>query len=115
MTKRAKTAVILGIVAIGAASWIAIDLQRHVSSNLRAFDPEQVARLDTDMWRSYYDRERLKLFNQLVVLLRQQNHMNENRSYVVAFHAAKAAFVFKDGKGRSDYERALPDLVAYYQ
>jgi hypothetical protein len=36
------------------------------------------------------------------------------RSYIVGFHAAKAAFVFKEGHGRADYERALPDLVAYY-
>jgi len=115
MTKLSKIALIFGLSAVGMAIWIALDLQRHVSSDLRAFDPEQVARLDTDMWRSYYDRERLKLFYQLVVLLRQQYHMTTTRSYVVAFHAAKAAFVFKDGKGRSDYERALPDLLAYYQ
>ena len=115
MTKLSKIALIFGLSAVGMAIWIALDLQRHVSSDLRAFDPEQVARLDTDMWRSYYDRERLKLFNQLVVLLRQQYHMTTTRSYVVAYHAAKAAFVFKDGKGRSDYERALPDLLAYYQ
>jgi hypothetical protein len=36
------------------------------------------------------------------------------RSYVVAFYAARAAFIFKDGITRSDYERALPDLVSYY-
>jgi hypothetical protein len=33
---------------------------------------------------------------------------------VVAFHAAKAAFIFKDGTDRQEYERALPDLVDYY-
>lgn len=30
------------------------------------------------------------------------------------FHTAKAAFVFKDGSNRADYERALPGLVRYY-
>src|SRR5262249_11400776 len=36
------------------------------------------------------------------------------RSYLVALHGAKAAFVFKDGKSRADYEKAMPDLIDYY-
>ena len=32
----------------------------------------------------------------------------------MAYHAARAAFAFKDGHSRADYERALPDLRAYY-
>src|SRR5437868_5928221 len=111
---RGKYIAIIVIVATGLAVWIAVDLWRPVSQNLRQFDPEEVARLDTDMWRSYYDRERLKLFNQLAFLLRRQYRMPLLRSYVVGFHAAKAAFIFKEGHGRADYERALPDLVAYY-
>jgi hypothetical protein len=31
-----------------------------------------------------------------------------------AFYAARAAFVFKEGKSRGDYTKALPDLVTYY-
>jgi hypothetical protein len=92
-----------------------IGLWRPVCTDLRDFAPDVVARMDTDMWRSYYDKERLQLFNQLAFLLRRQYRMPVARSYVVAFHAAKAAFVFKDGKSRADYEKALPDLVRYYQ
>ncbi len=106
---------IIIIAVFDSATWLAVNFWKPVSSNLRDFDPEQVARLDTDMWRSYYDMQRVKLFNQLVLLLRQQYRMPFTRSYVVAFHAGKAAFVFMDGKNRADYERALPDLVAYYQ
>jgi len=102
------------IAAAGTAAWLAADLWKPVSTDLRNFHPEVVARLDTDMWRSYYDKERLKLFNQLAFLLRQQYRMPLARSYVVGFHAAKAAFVFKDGTSRAEYERALPDLVEYY-
>jgi len=115
MIKLKKLAVPVIVAGAGVATWIAVDLWRPVSSNLRKFDPEVVARLDTDMWRSYYAKERLKLFNQLASLLRQQYKMPMARSYVVALDAAKAAFVFKDGKSRADYERALPDLVSYYQ
>jgi hypothetical protein len=37
------------------------------------------------------------------------------RSNAVAYRAAKAAFVFRDGRSRADYERALPDLVSFYR
>ena len=104
----------LVLILAGTAAWAAVDLWGRRSTSLRQFDPDDVARLETEMWRSYYDKERLKLFNELAVLLRHQYHMPLLRSYIVAFHAAKAAFVFKDGSRRSDYERALPDLVDYY-
>src|SRR5437868_1644195 len=111
--KRQIVAIVVLVVLAGAAL-VANDLWGSGSTNLRQFDPDQVAALETQMWRSYYARERLSLYDQLTVLLRRQYHLPFLRSYVVAFHAAKAAFVFKDGNQRSDYERALPDLIDYY-
>jgi hypothetical protein len=81
---------------------------------LREFDPDEVARLETAMWRSYYDKERVKLFRELAELMRTQYRMPFVRSNVVAYQAARAAFVFKDGHGRADYEKALPNLVNFY-
>jgi hypothetical protein len=66
------------------------------------------------MWRSYYERRRFDLYNQLSELLRTQYRLPLVRSNAVAYQAAKAAFVFKDGRGRSDYEKALPNLVSFY-
>jgi hypothetical protein len=83
-------------------------------SDLRDFDPGAVARLETDMWRSYYDRDRIALFRQLGELLREQYKMPWAQSWATAWHAAKAAVVFQKGRSRADYERALPDLDAYY-
>jgi hypothetical protein len=116
MNVRRKSQVFIVIVLIlgGTAAWAAVDLWGPRSTSLRQFDPDGVARLETEMWRSYYDKQRLRLFNELAVLLRHQYHMPLLRSYVGAFHAAKAAFIFKDGAKRTDYERALPDLVDYY-
>jgi hypothetical protein len=102
------------VLIMAGGAWVAADLWSPRSTSLRQFDPDDLARLETQMWRSYYDKERLRLFNELAVLLRRQYHMPLLRSYVVAFHAAKAAFVFKDGTTRRDYERALPDLIDYY-
>jgi hypothetical protein len=47
-------------------------------------------------------------------LLRTQYHMTPVKSNLVAYYAANAAFVFKGGKQRSDYEKALPDLIKFY-
>jgi hypothetical protein len=66
------------------------------------------------MWRSYYARERVLLFRQLAELLRTQYHLPFLRSNLVAYQAAKAAFVFKDGRSRTDYEKALPYLLNFY-
>jgi hypothetical protein len=102
------------VILIAALIWIGIDLYGSRSTSIRNFDPNTVARLETTMWRSYYDREQFKLFNQLSEMLRTQYHLPLVRSHVVAYHAAKAAFVFKDGRARADYEKALPNLVSYY-
>ena len=96
-------------------AWAAYDLYAPRRTSLREFDADEVARLETAMWRSYYSRQRVKLFGELAELLRTQYRLPLLRSNAVAYRAAKAAFVFKDGHSRADYERALPDLVSFYQ
>lgn len=113
--KRAKTRwfIILALL-VGLMAWVGYDLFAPRQTSLREFDAKEVARLETAMWRSYYDKERLALFGQLAELLRKQYRLPLWRSNAVAYQAAKAAFVFKGGRGRSDYEQALPNLVNYY-
>ncbi len=106
--------VMLGILVV-VVGWLGFDLYGPHHHSLRDFDPNQVARLETDMWRSYYAKNRVKLFNQLSELMRTQYGMPLATSNAVAFQAAKAAFVFKEGKKREDYEKALPNLVKFYQ
>ncbi|HYR87140.1 MAG TPA: hypothetical protein VE422_23870 [Terriglobia bacterium] len=111
MTKY-RRAFLTAAIFIGVG--LAADLWGPRKASLRQFDPGDVAGMETDMWQSYYSGQRLRLFNQLASLLRRQYRLPPLRSYVVAFHGAKAAFVFKDGANRTDYERALPDLLDYY-
>jgi hypothetical protein len=96
-------------------TWILVDLYGARRTNMRSFNPEEVARLETAMWRSYYGRKRLSLFNQLAETLRTQFNLPLIRSNAVAYRAAAAAFIFKDGHSRPDYEKALPDLVTFYK
>ncbi|MBL8205417.1 MAG: hypothetical protein JNM09_14365 [Blastocatellia bacterium] len=105
---------IVGTVFLVLLAWAGIDLFAPRQTSLREFDAKEVARLETAMWRSYYDKERLALFGKLAELLRRQYRLPLLRSNAVAYQAAKAAFVFKEGKSRNDYEKALPSLVNYY-
>ena len=114
-SRKKQLFLLLGVVLVCSGAWVAVDLLRPVSSNLRQFDPDEVARLETEMWQSYYAKQRLPLFNQLAELLRLQYRLPFLRSYIVAYHGAKAAFVFKEGKKREDYEKALPYLIKFYQ
>lgn len=102
-------------ILIALLVWLGFDLYGPRHHSLRDFDPNEVARLETAMWRSYYDKEQVKLFNQLTELLRTQYGMPFATSNAVGYQAAKAAFVFKEGKKREDYEKALPNLVKFYQ
>ncbi|QMW03292.1 hypothetical protein [Spirosoma foliorum] len=95
--------------------WIVVDLYVPRKNSLRQFDPAEVARLETAMWRSYYEKKPVLLFWQLASGLRQQFHAPFWRSFVLGFQASKAAFDFKKGHSRTDYQRTIPDLVSYYE
>ncbi|HTR97598.1 MAG TPA: hypothetical protein VMH61_06820 [Candidatus Acidoferrales bacterium] len=111
MTLRRLLLGLLAVVALGVAT----DLWAPFRADLRVFLPERMARLDTDMWRSYYDHKPGLLYLQLAQTLREEFHFPPVRSYLTAARAARAAFVFKGGHGRSDYERALPVLTEYFR
>jgi hypothetical protein len=94
--------------------WILADLNYPYKTDIKNFNASEVARLDGAMWRSYYEKKKLKLLWQSAELMRKQFGVPFWRSTTMAYHAAKAAFVFKDGKNRSDYNKALPNLTNYY-
>ncbi len=96
------------------AGWIAIDLLYPFKRNISNINAEETARMDAAMWRSYYEKKPLKLFLQSARLMRKEFDFPFWRSHRAAYYAAKAAFVFKDGKDRSDYEKALPYLKKYF-
>jgi hypothetical protein len=114
--KKILSRILIGLLILGIllASWIAFDLYTPHKVDIRDFDADEIARLDTAMWRSYYAKERLKMFSELTELLQKQYKLNFWRRQLIAFYAAKAAFVFKDGASRADYEKALPDLEKFY-
>jgi hypothetical protein len=105
---------ILLLILAGLLAYTAFDLLAPRASRMRGFDPNEVARLETAMWRSYYEKQQLRLYNQMTELLRGQYNLPFIRSNTVGYQAARAAFVFKGGHNRQDYEKALPYLVSFY-
>ena len=113
-SKKRLILLVLTVALVVVIAWVAFDLYGPRTSHLKEFDPDEVARLETAMWRSYYDKQQVRLFNQMAELLRTQYNLPLVRSNRVAYHAARAAFIFKDGKQRADYEKALPELINFY-
>ena len=105
---------VIALLLVLLIGGVVFDLYYPRTTKMREFDSDEVARLETAMWRSYYEKEQVRLFNQLTELLRTQYHMTLVRSNQVAYYAANAAFVFKQGRERQDYEKALPDLIKFY-
>lgn len=106
-----RVIILILVVLLGGVLY---DLYFPRTAKMREFDPDEVARLETAMWRSYYEKKQVQLFNQLSELLRTQYHMPLIRSNQVAYYAANAAFIFKDCKAEAECEKALPDLVKFY-
>lgn len=74
-----------------------------------------VADKETAMWQSYYEKKPVKLFMQSAALMRSEFHFPFWRSYLVSYHAAAAAFIFKGGSDRIADAAALHDLTNYFR
>ena len=106
-----------GVAALLAGllvAWVLVDVYGHASADLRGFDAEQAAHLETESWRAYYDGKPLRLYWLLISTLRQEYHRPFWRATGPAWHAARATIVFKEGHDRVDYERAMPELERYF-
>jgi hypothetical protein len=86
------------VIVVFVGGYAAFDLYYPRTTHLREFDSDEVAPLETAMWRSYYEKERFRLFRELSELLRTQYNMPLVRSNLLAYYAADAAVVFQRGK-----------------
>ena len=95
--------------AIGAyASW-------PRQADLRGFEPAEIARLETAMWRDYYEKRYVALFSHLYEMSRTQFGFSPLDSFRIALAAAQAARAFQPTRSREAADAALPPLVTYYR
>lgn len=77
------------------------------------FDPDELARLETRMWKAYYRRQPARLFLQLIRALRAQAHVSWPRALKASLLLTRAAAGFARSTG--DYDRFAPDIVRGYR
>jgi hypothetical protein len=106
---RATFAVMLAVLA-ALAAYAAIPRQ----ADLTAFDPGETARLETLMWRHYYDKHSLALFADLYGLARDQDGFSPLDSARIAVAAARAARAFQPTTSRAEAQVAVPLLIDYF-
>jgi hypothetical protein len=104
--------VVIGLILFaGIAAHICVP--RH--ADLRGFDPVAVARIETEMWRDYYERRHVALFLKLYDVAREQNGFSPLDSARLAFAAARAAAKFQPTRSRAEADAALPELRRYFK
>ncbi|WP_128952013.1 hypothetical protein [Bradyrhizobium guangzhouense] len=103
------------IVGTALAALVAAYAGIPRQADLRAFDPAEMARLETAMWRDYYDKRYAALFYHLYASTRTQFGFSPFRSLHIAFSAAEAAKSFQPTHSRQEANAALPALLAYYR
>src|SRR3954447_22980705 len=77
------------------------------------FDPDELARLETRMWKAYYRRQPARLFGTLVQALRAQAGVSWTRARAASDIVTRAAAGFARTSG--DYERFAGDIVRGYR
>jgi hypothetical protein len=84
---------------------------RH--ADLTRFDPAVMARLETNLWRDYYEKRYPALFIGLYEMGRHQGFSPWD-SVRLAFAAASAARAFQPTTSRAEAQAALAKLIDYF-
>ena len=82
--------------------------------DLRGFDPDAVARLETAMWRDYYTHDYKGLGTRLYALYHDEYRFSPGDSLRLSYATGKAAQVFQPTSNRAEAQVALPLLIQYF-
>ncbi len=83
-------------------------------SDLTRFDYKEVAKVDADAWRSYYNHQFFKMYWQLLRGMKAQLGQNWFITLRLSFYAGWAAADFRLKRGHENYDRILKNLTKYY-
>jgi hypothetical protein len=84
-------------------------------ADLTRFDPDEMARRETAMWRDYYEKCYLPLVFELYETARREQGFSPLDSARVALVAARAAKAFQRTTSRAQAEAAMPYLIDYFR
>ena len=77
------------------------------------FDPDELARLETRMWKAYYRRQPARLFLSLVQAVHAQARLSWPRAMAASLSLTRAAAGF--ARATDDYDRFVPDIARAYR
>jgi hypothetical protein len=96
------------IVVVAAFIWF----ENAVSQpDMSGFNPQEMGRLESAMWRSYYEGRWVQLAHQTMAVARGQYRFSLWDGSRSSLHAARAALFFRKN---TDDSRCLPELEQYY-
>jgi hypothetical protein len=100
------------VLSLGALAAAYFSFPRR--ADLTAFDAATMARLESSMWRDYYEKRYVALFGDLYSVSRNQYGFSPLDSVELAVTAARAAKTFQPSTSREEAEAALPSLVSHF-
>jgi len=99
-------------VTLALAVAVGVWFQHAVSKpNMMGFDPQEMGRLESAMWRRYYERHWPQLACQTMEGACGQYRFSWWDGSLLSLHAARAALFFRK---KTDDPRCLPELDRYY-
>jgi len=81
-------------------------------NSLADFDPQQVAKLEAQMWQAYYAHKFFRIMRLAIVLFREQFKVSTLTSLRLGYYAMSAAMVFRK---TGNIERTETYIRVYYK
>jgi hypothetical protein len=101
----------IGLLALAAGLLLVVAQDRTARPNPRGFDPQEMGRLESAMWRSYYDGRWLRLIGQTMQVSCDQYGFSWWDGARLSKHAAIAAMYFRR---ETNDPRCIGQLESYY-
>jgi hypothetical protein len=108
---RIKSLCRIGLMALAAGLVLVFAQDRTARPNPRGFDPQEMGRLESAMWRSYYDGRWLRLIGQTMQVSCGQYGFSWWDGARLSKHAAIAAMYFRR---ETNDPRCIGQLESYY-
>lgn len=83
--------------------------------DIKKFNPEKIAQIETEMWRAYYGHRFLKLFLLLFKITREQFGAGYWRTFKISYFSALAAISFRKNQGKENQPLILKKLTKFYK
>jgi hypothetical protein len=109
---RVRRILVCGVAAAIAVLAIAVLVQHLLARpDLRGFDPAELGRQESAMWRDYYENHWFRLGARTLQLACGKYHFSWWDGVRIASHTALSAAHFRT---RTDDPRCVPELESYY-